>query len=196
MFMKRSTVTIQFIQNGIIVYNKHKLNKYILSSVENYKYINKQLFSEELSKVINENNINNRILTDNINILIDSTYTDLEIDTLKTILKELSFNKINFINIINIFHISSNELLINISNQIVKIYYNDQIYIINIYFNQYKQLISIFLKEIIKNENIKNIMVFGDYHDLNNLVKYLAKNIFKNIYIYSYPELMPIKLLT
>ena len=92
--MRRQTVTIQFIQNGIIVFNKHQLQKYPLSSVENYKVINKQLFCEEFNKIIEENKINNRILTDNINIIIDDTFKEIDKENLKTILKELSFNKI------------------------------------------------------------------------------------------------------
>ncbi len=196
MLGKRTTITIQFIQDGIIVYHHNKLNTYHLISVENYKFINKQLFYEELSNIINENNINNHLLTDNINIIIDNTYTNLELDNIKSIFKELSFNKITFINLINIFHLNKNELLIDISNNIIKIYYNNDIININIYFNKYKQLISIYLKELLKKENINIIKVFGDYKEINNIITYLEKTIFKEIYSYSYPELMPIKLLT
>ena len=196
MLGKRTTITIQFIQDGIIVYHHNKLNTYHLISVENYKFINQQLFYEELSNIINENNINNHLLTDNINIIIDNTYTNLELDNIKSIFKELSFNKITFINLINIFHLNKNELLIDISNNIIKIYYNNDIININIYFNKYKQLISIYLKELLKKENINIIKVFGDYKEINNIITYLEKTIFKEIYSYSYLELMPIKLLT
>lgn len=194
--MRRSTVTIQFIQDGIIVFNNKKLLKYRLSSVLNYKLINKQLFLNEVSSIIDENNINNRILTDNINIIIDSTYSDIEIDNLKLIFKELSFNKINIINLVNIFTIEEHELLMDISNNIVKIYYNNQVININVYFNKYKQILSIYLKEIVKQENIKSIKIFGNYDELDSLVKFIAKSIINEIYIYSYPDMMPIKLLS
>ncbi len=194
--MRRQTVTIQFIQNGIIVFNKHQLQKYPLSSVENYKVINKQLFCEEFNKIIEENKINNRILTDNINIIIDDTFKEIDKENLKTILKELSFNKILFINGINIFHLDDNELLINISENNIKFYYYSKILNINIYFKKYKQILNTYIKEILKKYNIKIIKIYGDYKDINNIAKYIEKVLFKEVYTYSYSELMPIKLLT
>ena len=194
--MRRQTVTIQFIQNGIIVFNKHQLQKYPLSSVENYKVINKQLFCEEFNKIIEENKINNRILTDNINIIIDDTFKEIDKENLKTILKELSFNKILFINGINIFHLDDNELLINISENNIKFYYYSKILNINIYFKKYKQILNTYIKEILKKYNLKIIKIYGDYKDINNIAKYIEKVLFKEVYTYSYSELMPIKLLT
>ena len=194
--MRRQTVTIQFIQNGIIVFNKHQLQKYPLSSVENYKVINKQLFCEEFNKIIEENKINNRILTDNINIIIDDTFKEIDKENLKTILKELSFNKILFINGINIFHLDDNELLINISENNIKFYYYSKILNKNIYFKKYKQILNTYIKEILKKYNIKIIKIYGDYKDINNIAKYIEKVLFKEVYTYSYSELMPIKLLT
>ena len=194
--MRRQTVTIQFIQNGIIVFNKHQLQKYPLSSVENYKVINKQLFCEEFNKIIEENKINNRILTDNINIIIDDTFKEIDKENLKTILKELSFNKILFINGINIFHLDDNELLINISENNIKFYYYSKILNINIYFKKYKQILNTYIKKILKKYNIKIIKIYGDYKDINNIAKYIEKVLFKEVYTYSYSELMPIKLLT
>ena len=194
--MRRQTVTIQFIQNGIIVFNKHQLQKYPLSSVESYKVIHKQIFCEEFNKIIEENKINNRILTDNINIIIDDTFKEIDKENLKTILKELSFNKILFINGINIFHLDDNELLINISENNIKFYYYSKILNINIYFKKYKQILNTYIKEILKKYNIKIIKIYGDYKDINNIAKYIEKVLFKEVYTYSYSELMPIKLLT
>ncbi len=196
MFKKRSTITIQFIQDGLIVYSKNKLLKFLLSSVNNYKIIDKQLFIEEFSTIMEENNINNQILTDNINIIIDDTYSNNDKDNLNQIFKDLSFNQINIINLVNIFNIDNHELLLDISHNIIKIYYNNQTLSINIFFNKYKQILMMYLKDIIKDENIKTIKVFGNYKELDSLIKYLSKTIIKDIYIYSHPDIMPIKLLT
>ena len=170
--------------------------KSILYPLLNYKVINKQLFCEEFNKIIEENKINNRILTDNINIIIDDTFKEIDKENLKTILKELSFNKILFINGINIFHLDDNELLINISENNIKFYYYSKILNINIYFKKYKQILNTYIKEILKKYNIKIIKIYGDYKDINNIAKYIEKVLFKEVYTYSYSELMPIKLLT
>ena len=196
MIKKRSTDTIQFIQNGIIVFTNHKLLKFIMSSVDNYKIIDKSIFIEEITTIIKDNNINNHILTDNINIIIDDTYTNYDKENLSQILKDLSFNQINFINLITIFSLDNHELLIDISNNIMKFYYQGQLLSINVYFNKYKQTLITYLKDIIQDENIKTIKIFGNYEELSTLVKQISKTIFKDIYIYSHPDLMPIKLLT
>lgn len=196
MFKKRSTITIQFIVNGIIVFTNNKLLKFIMSSVDNYKIIDKQIFLEEITTIINENNINNHILTDNINIIIDDLYNNYDKENIKQIFKDLSFNQINIINLINIFTLNNHELLIDISNNIIKFYYNNQLLSINVYYNKYKQILMLYLKDIVQDENIKAIKIFGNYDDLSTLVKYISKTILKEVYIYSHPDLMPIKLLT
>ena len=66
-----------------------------MSSVDNYKIIDKQIFLEEITTIINENNINNHILTDNINIIIDDLYNNYDKENIKQIFKDLSFNQIN-----------------------------------------------------------------------------------------------------
>ncbi len=196
MLKKRTITTIEFIQNGLIVYTHQKLLKFIMSSVDNYKIINKQIFIEEITTIMNENNINKKIITDNLNIIIDDTYSNYEKENLIDLFKELSFNQINFINIINIFSLSNHELLIDISTNSIKFYYNNQILSFNVYFNKYKQTLAMYLKELIPSENIKTIKIFGNYEDYEPLVKYLSKTFLKDIYIYSHPDLMPIKLLT
>ncbi len=196
MIKKRSTDTIQFIQNGIIIFTNHKLLKFIMSSVDNYKIIDKSIFIEEITTIIKDNNINNHILTDNINIIIDDTHTNYDKENLSQIFKDLSFNQINFINLITIFSLDNHELLIDISNNIMKFYYQGQLLSINVYFNKYKQTLITYLKDIIQEENIKTIKIFGNYDELSTLVKQISKTIFKDIYIYSHPDLMPIKLLT
>ena len=100
--MKRNLLTIQFIENGLIILNKNKLIKYKLKSINNYFITNKELFIEEISNIIETNKINNNLLTDNIKIIVDSTYSELYLSNLKEIFKELSFNKVDFINIIDI----------------------------------------------------------------------------------------------
>ena len=92
--MKRNKLYIQFIENGLIIFYKDKLSEYILKSVDNYQVINKNIFIEELNKIIQTNKINQNIITDNLYIIVDYTLTNFYLSNLEQLFKELSFNKI------------------------------------------------------------------------------------------------------
>lgn len=194
--MKRNTITIQFVQNGILLLKNNSIFSYNLKSVDNYKVINKETFIHELTDIFDTYKINNNFFTDNINIIIDQTYTIIDIEILNNIFKELSFNKIDYINIIDIFKLNTNDLLIDISTNCIKIYYNNDVIINKIYFNKHKQFLNIYLKEILLKNNIKNIKIFGNYNFNNKILEEIERISSLKTYIYSYPSLMPIKLLT
>lgn len=194
--MKRKNIVVQFIQNGILILYQNNIIEYKLNSVDNYKVINKNTFLEELDLIINNLKINNTILTDNITIIIDTTYSDIDKENIKNIFKELSFNKINYQNILNIFKISNEDLLIDISNNNIKIYYLNEVIDQKIYFSKYSQILSIVLKQIIKNHTIKTIKLFGNNCNNKKIIKHIENITNANVYIYSQPNLFPIKLLT
>lgn len=193
--MKRNLVTLQFIENGLIILNKEKLNKYKLKSVNNYQVINKEQFIEELTNIIDINKINNKILTDNIKIIIDQTYSNLYLSNLKEIFKELSFNKIEYINIIDILKPKEQELIIDISYNSIKIIYKDTIIQSNIYYSKYKSILSIYLKNILKTYNIKYLYIYGNYPFTNKFIEDLEKICKIKTYLYTQPDLIPISLL-
>lgn len=193
--MKRNLLTIQFIEDGLIILNKNKLIKYTLNSINNCYVINKELFIEEISKIIEYNKINNNLLTDNIKIIVDSDYSDLYLSNLKDIFKELSFNKIDFMNIKDIFKPRDNELFIDISNKSIKIISKDTIYKTNVYYSKYKQILLIYIKTINKHHPIKTIYLYGTYTYTDKFIAELEKICKIKTYIYTKPELIPIKLL-
>lgn len=193
--MKRNLITLQFIENGLIILNQDKLNKYKLKSINKYYIINKEQFIEEMSKIIDINKINNKILTDNINIIIDQTYSNLYLSNLKEIFKELSFNKIEFINIIDILKPKDEELIIDISHNSIKIIYKDTIIQSNIYYSKYKSILSIYLKNILKIYNIKYLYIYGTYPFTNKFIEELEKICKIKTYLYTQPDLIPISLL-
>lgn len=193
--MKRNIITIQFVIDGLIILNKEKINKYKLKSVNNYQVINKELFIEELSKIIDKNEINKNLLTDNLNIIIDSTYTELYKSNLKEIFKELSFNKIEFINTIDIFKPKDNEIIVDISTNSIKILYKDTIIQTNIYYSKYISILNIYMKNILKNYNIKYLYLYGNHSYDKSFIDNLEKTLKIKTYIYTQPELIPIRLL-
>ena len=192
---KRKEITIQFIQQGIIILNNNQLIEYQLNSVDNYKVINRELFIEEIQDILNILKINKNILTSNINIILDTTYSELEKEIIENIFKELSFNKIKYLNMIDLFKINKEELLIDISLNNIKIYYLDEIIELKIYFSKYIQTLSIILKSILKKNNIKVIKLFGN-HCNNKIINQIEQITKKKVYIYSQPNLVPVQLFT
>ena len=193
--MKRNQITLQFIENGLIILQKEKLSKYTLESVNNYIIINKDLFIEEITNIININKINNKILTDNIKIIIDQTDNKLYLSNLKEIFKELSFNKIEFINIVDILKPKDHELIIDISYNSIKLLYKDIIIQSNIYYSKYKSILSIYLKSILKIYNIKYLYIYGNYQFTNKFIEEIEKTCKIKTFLYTQPDLIPISLL-
>lgn len=193
--MKRQTITLQIVQNGILIPNNEKIIYHKFYSVDNYKVINKTLFIEEFNKISSTYKINNKFLTDNISIIVDNIYTETDKSTITSIFKELSFNKIDFINITDIFKLKSNELLIDISTNHIKIYFNNQILSTPVYFSKYKDILRLYLNQILLKNKIKEVKLFGNNCLKTKLINELEKELSIKIYFYSHPEIMPIHLI-
>ncbi len=192
--MKRNKLTIQFTQNSILILYNKKLNSYQVQSVNNYKVINKDLFIEEMTNIIDINKINNHILTDNISIIMDNTYTNLDQRILESIFKELSFHIIEFINILDIIKIKPNQVLLDISKNIIKIYHLNKIYQLPIHPSNYKSILYMYLTPIIRKYNIKEIKIFGNYKIKPSILDYLSTKHNIKISTYKNPSLVPINL--
>ena len=191
--MKRNTINIQFNYDNLILYLNNEYIKYnFRESINNYKIINKTLFIEQLKEIIDTKKINNKILTDNVNLILDKTYTNDEIDTIIEIFKEVSFNTINILYNTDIIKNDPKDIIINISNKNVKIFFNKQVIDNNIYFNKHLDILSIYIKELIKLHKIKSIKVYGEYKEIKKLISKLERKVRKEVYIYTYHEIVPI----
>lgn len=191
--MKRNTVTIQINYNNIILYINNEYKSYDFKSISNYKIINKVTFVEELKNILELNEINNKLLTDNVNIIIENNYTDDDTNKLIDILKELSFNHIKLINSKDILNIKENDLIINVSDNNIKLYHNHNTLDINIYFNKHLDILAIYIKELIQNYKVKNIKLYGTYKLLHKIINKLERKVRKEVYIYTQPDLIPIR---
>lgn len=181
--MKRNTISIIFTSNGLLLLNKKVITNHSILSVNNYKVINSEEFINDISLIFKEQNINRHLLTDNINILIDSSYTKQDLLTLDSIFKELSFNKIEFINWLNNLK-KEKYLLLNISNN-VKIYYQNKTYVINIIYNKYIEILETYIKILTSRYNIKSIRIFGDNKNIPSLRNEIEEKLNIKTYIYS-----------
>lgn len=191
--MKRNTITIQINYDNIILYINNEYKIYNFKSIYNYKITNKMLFIDELKNILEINKINNKLLTDNVNIIIENNYTEDDINKLIDILKELSFNHIKLINTKDILNIKENDLIINVSDNNIKLYHNHNNLDINIYFNKHLDILAIYIKELIEDYKVKNIKMYGTYKQLNKIVNKLERKVRKEVYIYTQPDLIPIR---
>lgn len=191
--MRRNTITIQINYDNIILYINNEYKIYNFKSIYNYKITNKMLFIDELKNILEINKINNKLLTDNVNIIIENNYTEDDINKLIDILKELSFNHIKLINTKDILNIKENDLIINVSDNNIKLYHNHNNLDINIYFNKHLDILTIYIKELIEDYKVKNIKMYGTYKQLNKIVNKLERKVRKEVYIYTQPDLIPIR---
>ena len=187
--MKRNKLYIQFIENGLIIFYKDKLSEYILKSVDNYQVINKNIFIEEINKIIQN------IITDNLYIIVDSTLTNFYLSNLEQLFKELSFNKIEYINILDLIKITDEELIVDISTSNIKTITKTKSLSFNIDNLKHQTILIIILKSILKNYTIKTIYVYGNHPFINKISKNLEQKLGIKVYIYTQPNLIPLKLL-
>lgn len=193
--MNKNTITIQFIDNGILFLYKKDINVHNISSVNNYKIINKKQFLKDMKYIFNKHNVdieNNKIIA----LIVDKTYSILELNIIKLIFRQLKYNKIEILDITDMMNLTLEEIAIDISENNMKIYYKENIYFSNIYFSKQEEILLIYLKKIIKLNNIKTIKVYGNNSNLEEIAKNIEQKTKIKTLIYAYPEFFPIKLLT
>ena len=190
--MKRNTINIQINNDNILFYIDNEYKREPMSSLSNYKITNKLEFIEQLKSILDKYKINNKLLTDNINIIVDQTYTKDDKYKIIDIFKELSFNNINLIINTDILHKKNNDLIINISNKNIKIYHKYKTIDENIYFNKYLEILTVYIKEYISKYKIKCIKLYGDYKDITRLINKLERKVRKEVYIYTQPDIIPL----
>lgn len=190
--MKRNTINIQINNDNILFYINDEYKREQVPSLSNYKITNKIDFIDQLRTIIDKYKINNKLLTDNINIIIDKTYTKDDKDKIIDIFKELSFNNINLIINTDILHKNNNDLIINVSNKNIKFYHKYKNIDVNIYFDKYLEILTLYIKEYISKYKIKCIKLYGDYKDMQKLINKLERKVRKEVYIYTQRDIIPL----
>lgn len=193
--MKRKEITIFFTNNGLLLQKNKQILKYQLSSVDNYKVINSQKFTNELIKILKENKINNRLINDNLILFIDNTYKEQDKSLLEFLFKDLSFNKITFINWLTKIKFSTQYLLVNISYNVAKIYYYNKVLQIPIFNNKYVEILEAYIKVFINKYKIKSVRLFGENEYIYKIRDMLEQRTKFKIYVYSEPVLYPLNIL-
>lgn len=192
--MKRNSIVIQLFEQTVTILNKNKIYTYQTMSVNNYKVINSNLFKKDFLNIITDLKLNNNILTDNVSIIIDTSYTVDDQEKLKKIFKELSFNEISFLYTNEIFLNKDQELNVLVGNEIINIYYKDKTFPLYYYNDKLCEVLDVFLKSFTQKYNIKSIKLFGNETNIDKVINTI--NIHGvDLYKYANPMQIPIILL-
>ena len=190
----KKEIIIRINYNGITIIHNNKIYYFELNnSVENHRVINSEKFTESLSNIIDKLKINHNFFSQNIDIIIDSTYSKEDKILSQNILKELSFNKIKYINITELLNVNTHSLTIELNEYNFKIYYLTTTYQGQIYFNKPLIFIEPYLKELISITNPKEIYIYGDSSDIKKLLNYIEKKYHIKTYYYSHPNIYPLE---
>lgn len=186
---------ILYLDDYINFYND-KLKKIIIekpynNTLFNGKIINKDKFINKFVKIKEKYKINNNLFNENIIVIINSSFKDIDKLILKEILEELNYKKVKFVNEVDIIKLNKKSIFINYSISYFYIYnINHQGSISqNIYENNYvnKKLI-LNIIDILNKEDI--IFTGKNYRELLNVLK--TSN--KNYYYYEENDNLLIKL--
>ncbi len=134
--------------------------------------INKEKFIKKMEQVINEYHINKNIFNNNINVIINNSYSSIDKEILKEILEILNYKKINFIQEINYLDLDKKKLYINFNNSYFYIYHIDNQGKVKISYYDNNEINNLLILKIIKLYRKEKIYIFGkNYIDLIKILK-------------------------
>ena len=104
----------------LIFYSKtlKKILKYKLNSkaLKNGKIANIKLFTTSYKKFLKDYNLNNNLFGDTITIIVNPSYTKVDIDVITNVFTSLNYRKINIINEMKIYKFNSTNAYLNCNN--------------------------------------------------------------------------------
>ncbi len=131
--MKKSKNILYLVDDYILLKakNNSKIYKYkvLNKALKNGKIANAKLFSKSYQKFLQVNKLNNNIFGDAITIIVNPSYTKVDIDILTNVFASLNYRKVNIINEMKIYKFNQKNAFIN---------YNEN-YLIVSFQNMYKE---------------------------------------------------------
>ncbi len=167
---------LYLVDDYLLYYSKgiNKIIKYKLTNkaLKNGKIANVKLFISSYKNFIKEDNINNSLFGDAITIIINPSYTKVDIEVLKNIFIGLNYRKVNIINEMKLYKLNNSNAYLNYNNTYAFLSYLDY------YKEKHSLLITYDLftdEDIIKliNKKLKkrNIYTFGNNEKIFDLIE-------------------------
>lgn len=169
---------LYLVDDYLLLYSKNnqQILKYKVGNkaLKNGKIANVKNFLTSYKKFIKENNLNNNIFGDTLYIIVNPSYTKVDIDVLTNVFKSLNYRKVFIINEMKLYNLNVNNAYINYNNSYTIISYMD-IYKVkhsfileNEFFNQ-ENIISI-LKNNFKK---RSVYFFGLNKNIESVIERL-----------------------
>ena len=159
--MKKNNIL--YLTDRVIYYKGNSIIKYPIKEgiIINTKVANNSKFNKVFKEFISSNKLNNSLLGDKITILINATWTKVDMDVIKNILINFNYRRVDFLYDYKYFRLDSKNAYLNITDN------NILLYIIDDY------------------KSIKTVLINSDLFDnLLDKMEYIARRIEnKELYI-------------
>lgn len=181
---------IVYLDDFINIYSKKNKRIIVEESsdiLKKGKIINTRKFIEKFETIKKSNKLNT-LVKDNIYIIINNSYDEAYLNSLKQIFENLNYNKINYIKEEDLLNVNNKNIFINTSlNYFELLYYYGKELICD-YFDLNDLNLKILIT-IINFLNLKEIYLFGKNKNIvkseliNNQIKYYEYSSSENLYI-------------
>lgn len=181
---------IVYLDDFINIYSKKNKRIIVEESsdiLKKGKIINTRKFIEKFETIKKSNKLNT-LVKDNIYIIINNSYDEAYLNSLKQIFENLNYNKINYIKEEDLINVNNKSIFINTSlNYFELLYYYGKELICD-YFDLNELNLKILIT-IINFLNLNEIYLFGKNKNIvkseliNNQIKYYEYSSSENLYI-------------
>ncbi len=174
--MKPNNLIMYIADNNIILWHNDNTytEKVIRKSICYGKIYNTDIFIKSFANILKKHKLNKGMLNNNIYVILDPNYSQLEIEALKYCLEKLSFNKINFINVLDFHKFKKNNIFIIIHKNYLHISYLnykqriESVFVDFRLFSNNTKILCNCISSLIKK---KKIIIFGFNHDTEMLAQ-------------------------
>lgn len=181
---------IAYICDDYILYyskDKNKIYKEKINnkSIKNGKIANVKLFVNFFKKFLNKYKLNNNLFGDTITIIVNPSYTKVDIDIVTNVFISLNYRKVKIINELKLYKCNNSNAYLNYNNNYYLLTYIDYFHEKQVFFVEANLMKQDGLIKFIKSKLKKrNIFVFGLNKNIENLCRQGEEN--TNCYWYYY----------
>lgn len=173
--MNQKQLIMYIIDNDLYLYKDKLIKEKAKPNVFRYGKISKpKEFIKFFESIIKKYKLNKSLLNNSITVIIDPTYTQADTDILNDILDKLSFNKISFINIINLLVITRKRIYFIIAKHymyLIHLNYKNNVETIFIDYKLFKNNINILLNHLIIFFKKKQVIVLGITGEIDSIAE-------------------------
>lgn len=185
-----------YLTEDIIYLKNKKIDKVIQHKINNSiikygKIYNDEKFLKEYAKLLQSNHLNNNLFGDTIKVIINSTYTPMDIKYLKFLLEKFNYRKIIFENETKYYDLNKTKAFLNVQNDYILLSYIDiynktkTFFITDDFFSNINSL----LKYIKNKIAMKDLLIIGKGKKISIILEKFENIHHNKTYVYTDSEL-------